>query len=446
MRAVSSPRNPVIEGPVLKAVLAVALPAVGFQILIFLNNFVDYYWIQKLGSDAAAGQTAGWTLFWMLGSIGQIFSTGTTAIVARRIGERRGEQAVHAATHSLRGAILAAVLVGVAGWMLVPLVAAHNASSAAAGRYTVDYLRTIYAGAPIIFSFYALEGAFKGHGDMGRPLRALATALLVNMVLDPLLIFWAGLEVKGAALATVIAFGVTGGLLGRAALRRAWVRLFGVGLDLDVVRRVVRIGTPISLHGIIFSLVYVFIIREVNLASGDAGTAALGLGLRIEGFGFLIGVGFASAAAAVVGQNLGARQVRRAHAGAWTAARLAMYATGVCGLGMLLMPERIVAFMSPDRITTLHALDYLHIVAVSLPFTAVEIALQGGFSGAGDTLPPLLLGLPMTLIRIPAAIVAARVLGLGFPGIAWALTITSVIRGLMFAFWFARGRWVHAKA
>jgi putative MATE family efflux protein len=328
----------------------------------------------------------------------------------------------------------------------VPLVASHNSSSAEAGRHTVDYLRVIFAGAPIMFSFYALEGAFKGHGDMGRPLRALAAALLVNMVLDPVLIFWAGLEVQGAALATVIAFGVTGGLLALAARRRAWVRYFGFGLDWKIFRRVVRIGTPISLHGIVFSAVYIFIITEVNMTSGDAGTAALGLGLRVEGFGFLIGVGFASAAAAVVGQNLGAGRTDRAHEGAWLAARYAMWASGVWGLVMLLLPVGLVMLMSPDRITALYAVDYMMIVAVALPFSAVEIALQGAFSGAGDTMPPLLLGLPMTLIRIPAAMVAARVFHFGFAGIVWALTITSVVRCLMFAFWFARGRWVDAKA
>ncbi len=421
------------------------MPAAMIQLLVFGNNIVDYFWIQKLGEEAAAGQTQGWTVFWMLASLGQIFSTGATAIVARRIGEQRPDEAVHAATHAVRGALLTAIVVGVAGWFLVPLVAEHNASSARAAAYTLDYLQILCVGAPFLFFFYALEGTFKGRGDMRRPLVAITTALGLNMFLDPLFIFGFGLEVRGAALATVVAFGVTGAVLAIAAHRRQWVQAAS-GIDFSIVLRVLRIGTPLSIHGIVFSFVYIFIVREVNLAGGDAAAAALGLGLRVEGLAYLVSVGFAVAAAAVVGQNLGAGQVQRAHRGAWIAARYAVIFAGLWGLLLLLMPGSIVGWLSPGAASTFYALDYFHIVAVSLMFTAVEIVLEGAFSGAGDTLPPMLLGIPFTVIRIPAAILAARTFDQGVAGIFWALTITSVIRGLLFAFWFARGRWIHAKA
>ncbi|MFI5403497.1 MAG: MATE family efflux transporter, partial [Planctomycetota bacterium] len=210
------------EGPLRRAVLDVALPATWFQLLIFLNNFVDYAWLQLLGDEAAAGQSQGWTVFWVLTSLGQIFSTGITAVVARRVGERRPDAAAHAATHGLRAALLSAALVAVAGWFLVPSVAAASKSSPQAAAYTVDYLRTLCAGAPLMFLFYACEGTFKGHGDMRRPLRALLSAVLLNAVLDPLLIFTFKLEVLGAALATVIAFGITGALLLDAGSHRRW--------------------------------------------------------------------------------------------------------------------------------------------------------------------------------------------------------------------------------
>lgn len=433
-----------LEGPLRRGVLHVALPAVAFQILVFLNNVVDYLWVQILGEEAAAGQTQGWTLFWMLASVAQIFSTGTVAVVARRFGEGRRDEATHAASHAARGALLAGLLVGVAGWFAVPWVAGINESSAVATGYTIDYLRTLFAGAPVMFVFYAVEGTFKGRGDMRRPLFALGVALAINVVLDPILIHVAGLEVLGAALATVAAFTITGTVLFLSAWRRRWVDA-RPGLDLPLVARVLRIGAPVSIHGIIFSAVYVLVIREVTRAGGDAATAALGLGLRVEGFAFMLGVGVATAAAAVVGQNLGARQIRRAHAGAWTAVRLAVWGTGLWGLVLMVTPPGLVAWMSPGPLAALFAVDYLRIVAISLGFTAVEIVLEGAFSGAGDTVPPMLLGIPMTVARVPAAMFA-NFMGWGVPGIFWALTVTSVIRGLLFAFWFARGNWVHAKA
>ncbi|MHC4548933.1 MAG: MATE family efflux transporter [Planctomycetota bacterium] len=442
----SQPGPSLTEGPLLRAVLRVGVPASCFQLLIFLNNVIDYLWVQALGDAAASGLTAGWTLFWMLASLGQIFSTGVTAVVARRIGEQRHGEAVHAATHGAKGALLGAVLVGTAGWLLVPGLVAGNQLSPLASRHTLDYLRTLCLGAPLVFLFYAFVGTFKGHGDMRRPLRAILCAVLLNMLLDPLLIRVAGLGVLGAALATVAAFGLTGLLLGWAATRRGWIAWDGPSLDLRLVGRVLRIGTPISIHGIVFSAVYIFIVREVNLAGGDPATAALGLGLRVEGFAYMTSVGFASAAAAVVGQNLGARQVRRAHDGAWLAVRVGAWLSGLWGLLCFLLPAAVVTHLSSGPQATSYAVLYFEITAVSYAFTAVEIVLEGAFSGAGDTRPAIFLGLPLTVARIPAAMVAARALDWGVAGVFWALTATSVIRGLLFAFWFARGRWVHGQA
>lgn len=434
------------EGPLRRAVLDVALPAIWFQLLIFANNFVDYAWLQVLGDEAAAGQSQGWTVFWVLTSLGQIFSTGITAVVARRVGERRPDAATHAASHGLRAALLSAALVTVAGWFLVPSVAAASASSPRAAAYTVDYLRTLCAGAPLLFLFYACEGTFKGHGDMRRPLRALGAAVLLNAALDPLLIFTFKLEVLGAALATVIAFGITGGLLFLAGARRGWImRGFG-GLDWSLFGRVLKIGAPVSIHGIVFSLVYISIFRETNLAGGDAAASALGLGLRLEGVAYQASVGFAVAAAAVVGQCLGAGKPGRANEAAWTAVRIGAWIAGIWGFVVLVLPEPVIRWFSSSDLAALYATDYCRIVAVSVAFTAVEIILEGAFSGAGDTRPALFLGLPLTVARIPVAMFAVRVLGMGVAGVFWALTWTSVLRGLAMALWFARGRWVVARA
>ncbi len=433
-----------LSGPLRRALLHVALPAAAFQVLVFLNNVVDFLWVRMLGDEAAAGQTQGWTLFWMLASVAQIFSTGTVAIVARRVGEGRYGEANHASRNAARGAVLAGLVIGAAGWFLIPWVAGLNDSSPKATGYTIDYLRMVFAGAPVMFVFYAIEGTFKGHGDMRRPLRALGIALAINAVLDPILIHVAGLEVLGAGLATVAAFTITGLLLGVSASRRGWLK-GRPGLDLRLVARVLRIGTPLSIHGIVFSGVYVVVITEVTKVGGDAATSALGLGLRVEGLAYMLGVGFATAAAAVVGQNLGAGQINRAHKGAWTAVRLAVWGTGAWGLLMLLAPPSLVEWMSSGPLAGVYATDYLRIVAISLSFTAVEIVLEGAFSGAGDTVPPMLLGIPLTLARIPAAMFASA-MDWGFGGIIWALTVTSVIRGLLFAFWFARGQWINAKA
>jgi putative MATE family efflux protein len=438
--------NPSLAGPLRSSLWRIAWPAIAFQLLVFLNNFVDYQWVKELGEEAAAGQGAAWTTFWMLASLGQIFSTGATAVVARRVGEQRFDAATHAGTHGMRGALIASMLVGGAAFTMVPTLVTLYAVSPEASGHSADYLYTLSLGAPALFFFYSVEGVFKGHGDMTRPLRAVATALALNMVLDPLLIFGLDLKVMGAALATVIAFAITGLLLAWSARRRDWIRLRDPGLDLRIIGRIIRIGLPVSVHGILFSGVYVFIMRLTSQAGGDAATAALSLGLRVEGLAFMTGVGFSTAAATLVGQNLGAGQIGRAHDAAWMAVRVGVWVTGAWGLVMLVCPDVVIDLMSPSAVATGYAADYFKIAGVVIIFTTIEIVLEGAFSGAGDTMPSIFIGLPFTLLRVPAAAIASGPLGLGVAGIFWALALTSVLRGVLLALWFARGKWIHAKA
>jgi len=437
--------NPALEGALRPALWRIAWPAILTQLLVFLNNFVDYQWVALLGEEAAAGQGAAWTTFWMIASLGQIFSTGVTAVVARRVGEQDHDAARHAGTHGIRGAVLAGFVIGAIGLAAAPVLVGWYALSPAASGYAGDFLRTVCCGAPAFFFFYAVEGGFRGRGDTHRPLRAVATTLALNMVLDPLLIHAAGLGVMGAALATVIAFFLTALLLASNATRRGWVEWLARGLDVRLVGRIVRIGLPVSMHGIIFSGVYVFIMRVTSQAGGDAATAALSLGLRVEGVAYMTAVGFATAAATLVGQNLGAGQVDRAHAAAWLSVRLAVQVTAVWGLFMLVAPDALVAVMSPGPAAAAYAADYFKIAAVSVAFMSIEIVLEGAFAGAGDTMPAVFLAMPFTLLRVPAAIFAGSTLGLGVLGIFWALALTSVIRGILFAFWFARNRWTHHR-
>ncbi|MHC4449414.1 MAG: MATE family efflux transporter [Planctomycetota bacterium] len=438
--------NPALEGPLRPALWRIAWPAILTQLLVFLNNFVDYQWVALLGEEAAAGQGAAWTTFWMVASLGQIFSTGVTAVVARRIGEQDPESARHAGTHGIRGAVLAGFVIGALGLLAAPVLVGWYALSPTASAYAGDYLRMVCIGAPAFFFFYGVEGTFKGRGDTHRPLRAVATTLALNMVLDPVLIHVAGLKVMGAALATVIAFLLTALLLATNATRRGWVRWWARGLDVALIGRIVRIGLPVSMHGIIFSGVYVFIMRETSLVGGDAATAALSLGLRVEGVAYMTAVGFATAAATLVGQNLGAKQVGRAHASAWLAVRMAVQVTAVWGLFMLVAPDSLVALLSPGPTAAGYAADYFKIAAVAVSFMTIEIVVEGGFAGAGDTMPAVFLALPFTLLRVPAAIFAGSYLELGVIGIFWSLALTSIVRGLLMAFWFARNRWIYAKA
>jgi putative MATE family efflux protein len=440
-------RDAVLEGPLYRSVLRIAVPAAAGQLLMFANNLADQWWVSRLGREATAGLTTGMTTFWMLTAVGQIFATGITAVVARRVGGGRGREAVAAATYGTKGALCASLLVAAAGVLLAPALVAAGGASAEAQRHAREYLYALFLGAPVLFLFHAAEGTFRGRGDARTPLRALAIALGLNIVLDPLLIFGARLGVLGAGLATTAALGLTGALLAWSALRRGFLDLRVRRLGLPVVGRIVAIGTPLSIHGVVFSLVYRVLIGQTSRAGGDAATAALGWGIRFEGVAYMASAGCAAAAATIVGQALGAGSPLRARDGAWAAVRLAVLVSAFWGLVMFAAPERLVlAMVGGDAGIAAFTVDYFRIVGACLAFMAVEIVLEGAFSGAGSTLPPMLLASAITVARVPLAVLFASRLGWGVAGVFWVIHWTCVGRGLILAFWFARGRWVKGRA
>ena len=368
-------------------------------------------------------------------------------MVARRIGEGKPEEARRVACIGLSAAAVASVAAAVAGWMLAPKIAGFSSVSGEAAGYTQDYLRVIFLGAPIFFLMRGFEGVFRGHGDTMRPLRAGSVAMVLNLILNPILIIGLRLEVTGAAIATVASFGVTMVLLARAAWTRNLV-CWAPALDLQLIGRIVRIGLPVSLYGIVFSTVYLFIFRYAAQAGGDAANTAIGHGLRMEAIVFMTSVGFSAAAAAAVGQNMGAGQIRRAHDAAWLCVRYAVIIAGVWGFALFLVPLEWIQFLvgAENVATAAYTKLFLQLVAASVTFTAAEIALEGAFAGAGNSLPPMLIGVPFTILRIPLAWFLWKPMGLGLTGIYLAIAISSVIRGILIPLWFARGGWVRGKA
>ena len=204
--------------------------------------------------------------------------------------------------------------------------------------------------------------------------------------------------------------------------------------------RTVRIGLPRFLIGSLFSSVYMALSGLVA-RFGTASLAVLGIVNRIESVVYLTADAVGASTAALVGQNLGARQPARAGRAADTAAWVALAIATPPMLGMLLVPDLLVRPFTADPEVLRLAGPYLRIIGLSQLFMAIEIVYASAFAGAGDTLPPMLVELPISASRVPLAWLAAFRLGLGLPGVSWVLTITCALRGVWIALWFRTGRW-----
>ncbi|RPI00025.1 MAG: MATE family efflux transporter, partial [Calditrichaeota bacterium] len=272
----------------------------------------------------------------------------------------------------------------------------------------------------------------------------------LNMILDPLFIFGIGpfprMEAAGAALATVIAhvFVLVAAIIaiqGRAVHIR-FRRQDGRIVDFPMMWRIFKIGAPLAISGLLFSLSYMMLTKIIS-TFGTGAIAALGLGHRIEGISYNVAVGFSLAAATLVGQNLGAGKPERAEKAVWSTILYVSIFLFVVSLFFYFCGGLVIGFFIKDPQVIQEGVHYLKIIAVFEIFLGFEIVFEGAFSGAGNTIPPMLISVPLTWARIPLALLLAGRWGWGSSGIWWAISLTTGLKGIAMALWFRRGRWKH---
>jgi len=426
-------------------VLRLAVPAVAMMACHFTFNLIDSIWVGRLIGPAAlaAVSTAGFYV-WVALSLGEMVEIGLIAVAARRHGEGQPERAARAAAAAVAYALVAGLVVSVVGVLLADTMFRLMRVPAEVASLGHAYLSTWLLGGPLVFGFFAMEATFRAAGDTRTPFLMLAGSVCVSIVLDPLLIAGIGpfprLGVEGAALASVMVRG--GGFLigGIIAVRRGLLRISAP--DWRAVPTIIRIGMPLSLAGVLLSVIYMWLTRFTS-RFGTAALAALGVGHKMEGLGFIAISGFALAASALVGQNLGARQEARAQEAVRLTVSYCLVVTVTTAVAFLLIPSRLVALFTGDPRVIADGVLYLRVIAFAQIGQSFELILEGALAGAGYTFWPQIVSTSLTAMRIPLAAWWSRMFGL--LGIWLALSVTAISRGIAMILFWKSGRWRTVK-
>ena len=429
------------EDALLRVVVRVGLPAVASALLLTAFVSLDAAWVgHYVGGAGLAAVSTSIFWIWLIVSVAEMVSVGLTAVAARRHGERRDDEAARAVGDALLFTFGLGLLMAVAGLLLLPRLFAVMETPAEVTVLGTKYLGTYLAGAPLIFGYFVVDAAFRAAGNTRLPFVLLLLATLFAAVLDPILIIGWGpfpqLGIQGAAIATIC---VRGGMcvIGVFMLLHRKLVRFGAP-DWSRIRTILRVGMPTAATGVIFSLIYVVMTRTTQ-RFGTPALAALGLGHRVESWMYMIGVGFGAAAAAIVGQNLGARQPDRAARAGW----LTLALTGVPGVlacaALLMFPTALARLFSTDAAVIAEAARYLRAAAFSQIFVSGETVLEGALGGAGWTLPPMLTSTAITVARVPLGAWAA--MHWGTTGIWWVISLTAMARALAMMGLWASGGW-----
>ena len=431
-------------GRITPTILRLAWPVVASMFLETAFHVANAFWMGLFSAEAMASVITSGFIIWLVFSLFGVVGTGTNAMIARFIGARDEPMAAKVAGQALLFGTTFSLGIALLGIGIRPHIFRLMGTAPEVTSYGMTYLLIIFAAVPLFAACEVFASMFRACGDTKTPLISFGLGTGLNMVLDPLLIFGVGpfpkLAVAGAGIATLANALLSLALLLWFLKRKPVPFKPTWRYDFGLIWRIARIGIPASISGILFSIVYVFLTR-ITSAFGTEALAALGIGNRIESINYMASFGFEMATATMVGQNLGAKKTERSEKSAWRAAQIIVGVTGVTSIVMFVFSRQIASWFTPDPKVIPLAASYARIIAFSQIFMGLEIVFSGGFSGAGDTLPPLIITGPLSLLRLPVALVLASVFHLRSDAVWWAISSTSIAKGILMALWFKAGRW-----
>jgi putative MATE family efflux protein len=440
------------KGNIFRNLLSLAWPMITNESLWAIGSIIDMIWVGKLGSGSIAGVGVAGIFVMVMMSAMFGLSTGTRAMVSRFVGAGDTKGANHAAQQAFVISGVYSIVVALIGISFAEPLLVLFGLEADVIREGAAYLRLQLVGT-VAMSFWVMsEMIMYASGDGKTPMKITTAARLVHLILDPCFIFgwwiFPRLGVSGAAIANLIAYsvGMTMGLWvlfsGRTRLQ---LTLKNFRIDFNIIWRMVKIGIPASVTGIQRSLGNLILMWFIS-PFGTLAVAAHTLCQRIEMVIRLPSMGLAMAAGVLVGQNLGAYQPERAEKSGWQALGLVLCFLVVCSGVILLWAEKIIGIFNTEPDLVEIASLFLRIAAAGYLLLAFETVLQNSISGAGDTLPPMLVSLAtIWLVQLPLAFFLPKITNLGVLGIRWAIVSGLFVAAFAYIAYFRLGRWKRKK-
>ena len=430
------------KGPILKTLTKLAIPIMASSFLGTLYNITDMAWIGLLGSKAVAGVGVGGMFTWLSQGLAAMARMGGQVQVAQCIGRGERDRAHGFAQAAVQLATLMGMAYAVISLLFTrQMVAFFQLTDPEAQTAALAY--TKIACGLIVFSFLTLTmtGLYTAQGDSKTPFLANLIGLVTNMILDPVLILGPGPFPKLGVTAQAIVMTIM--ILGVFIQKKENV-LKGISLTAKIPKEylsgICRIGIPTAIQGMAYCAISMVLTRMVS-AYGAEAVATQRVGGQIESISWNTADGFAAALNAFIAQNYGAGKMDRVRKGY----RASLWTVGIWGLLIsfvfICFPQAIadIFFHEPKAVAT--AVGYLVIIGFSEAFMCVELTTVGALSGLGRTRLCSIISITFTSARIPLAIILGGLIGLN--GIWWALSITSIIKGIIFTctfLWITRKR------
>jgi len=439
-------RERILNGNIRKVLISMSLPIIFANAIQTVYQVVDMFWVSKLvdGDNAVAAVNFVWPMIFITMAFGIGMNIAGTSIISQFVGLGREKEAKVVAGQLISFSFVFSFVLGLVGLLFGRQILAVAGADGVMLDYGWKFLSIVFLGMPTMFVFFAFQSIKQGQGDTLTPMVLAGVSVLLNIGLDPLLMFTFNMGIGGAAWATVISralSSVAGLYLLFFTDNGVRLNLKDLRFNLKVLGKIVKVGLPAgfghSIEGIGFMIMNIFV-----LSFGSHTLAAFGIGNKINSLILMPAMGIGAALAAVVGQNLGAGQTERAVLAVKESIRLSVAIMSVGGVAMYFAAPFIIGFFTEDPVVLKQGVYYLQLITLSIPLMGVFQSFVGCFQGAGHTVMAMMITTGrLWALRIPLVLILKYLTPLAEKSIWFAMVISNLIICLVGLILFIRGSW-----
>lgn len=435
-------------GNINKAIILLSIPMIAEMVGEALFAIVDMIFVSRISVNAIATVALTESPLMIIYSVAVGLSMAATAIVARRIGEKKPEKAANAGFQSILLGIAVGLVLGVPGFFFAEDILSAMGGAPDLISEGVGYTKIMYAGNLSIILIFLINGIFRGAGDASIAMKSLLLANALNMILDPIFIFGLGpipaFGVEGAAIATTtgrsvgVIYQIVHLVNGSSMIKIGWQNFV---VKLQTMKEIILVSAGGIGQFIVESLSWLFLVRVVA-EFGTEAVAGYQMSFRVIVFTLLPSWGMANAAATLVGQNLGAEKPDRAETSVWRTALWNTIFLIVIAIIFSVFAEQVLAIFNQTGVVKQTAIDALRIICFGYIFFAYGMVIGQSFNGSGDTKTPLYINLLVFwVIQIPMAYLLAIHWNWGPQGVFFCIAFCHSLYAVVAIYLFRKGKW-----
>jgi len=439
-------RGEILNGSIEKTLLKLAYPLVFFNLLFIIYNLTDTFWLGKLGREAVSAPTVSFPFIWTMMSFGAGFAIAGFAFVSQYAGAGQWDKAKHNIANLLTLMFFSSFALGIIGFFITPWILHILGVPADAYDNAVVYLRVMFIGIPFSFEGFAFSFALRAIGDTKTPTVINSIAIILNVILDPLLIFGIGpfprLEILGAALGTIISYSIASILSiylvfsGKLGIK---FYLSDFKPDFGLYKKMFKIGLPASIGQSLNALGFVVLMGIVS-QFGSVVIAAYGIGQRIISLIFTVSDGFSMAMSTMVGQNLGVLNFKRIRKIVNKTILINTVFISIPTLLIFLFRTQIIGIFIKDILVINEGAIFFACFLIAMPFFGIFFISTSVVRTAGRTKESMVLGIiRLWGLRVSLAYFLSTLWG--STGIWIGMAMSNIIASILAYFWYKRETW-----